>query len=258
MKSIEEEPHQTTMVEQWLAELMASYNKDSMAQKRQYAAQVHVDGMTLQEIVWWALQSLPDEILVGMDVNAHRPVLPEVQQAFQSDEERQNLFQGQGYIVDEAHIVNRGDSYSVHHLPEEWIDGIYSQDRGTRAGRFTHWLHTHPNAPAIPSGADADAAQETSGVDLILGLRFSPEGPLPWFDDVEGVQRTMGKQPTPVLRKKGFFARKRLPILGVAPSGHSIHELQLIAFHKNGFGVNVILVDENGHPFGWSELEHVA
>ena len=53
MKSIEEEPHQTTMVEQWLAELMASYNKDSMAQKRQYAAQVHVDGMTLQEIVWW-------------------------------------------------------------------------------------------------------------------------------------------------------------------------------------------------------------
>ena len=54
----------------------------------------------------------------------------------------------------------------------------------------------HPNAPAIPSGADADAAQETPGVDLILGLRFSPSGPLPWFDDVEGKRRILGKEAT--------------------------------------------------------------
>ena len=81
--------------------------------------------------------------------------------------------------MNEARIVNRGDSYSVHHLPEDWTDDIFAPDRGVRGARFTHWLHTHPNAPAIPSGADADAAQETIGVDLILGVSFSPEGPLP-------------------------------------------------------------------------------
>ena len=81
--------------------------------------------------------------------------------------------------MNEARIVNRGDSYSVHHLPEDWTDDIFAPDRGVRGTRFTHWLHTHPNAPAIPSGADADAAQETIGVDLIIGVSFSPEGPRP-------------------------------------------------------------------------------
>ena len=66
------------------------------------------------------------------------------------------------------------------------MDGLFSRDRGSRGSRFTHWLHTHPNAPAIPSGADADAAQWTEGTDMILGIRFSPEGHLPWFDDVDG------------------------------------------------------------------------
>ena len=52
--------------------------------------------------------------------------------------------------------------------------------------RFTHWLHTHPNAPAIPSMADADAAQWTEGCDMILGIKYSPKGILPWFEDVNG------------------------------------------------------------------------
>ncbi len=248
MKSLEEGPPHTDMVEPWLEALMADYNRDSMAQRDQYKAQVHLRGSVLQEIIWWALQSLPDEILVGLDFDGSRPVRQDVAAQFKSEHEQNDLFQGQGYVVTEAHIVNRGDSFSVHHLPEEWIDGIYSQDRGSRAGRFTHWLHTHPNAPALPSEADADAAQETQGVDMILGLRFTPEGPLPWYDDYEGVQRSLGKGPqTP--RKKGFFARKRLPVLGIAPSGHAIHEIQLIAFHKNGFGINVVLVDDENLPF---------
>ena len=29
-----------------------------------------------------------------------------------------------------------------------------------------------------------------------------------------------------------------------------IHEIRLIAFHKNGLGVNVVLVDEEGYPYG--------
>ncbi|MEC7444010.1 MAG: hypothetical protein VX996_03375, partial [Candidatus Thermoplasmatota archaeon] len=179
------------MVEAWLEDLMTSYNRDSHAQRGGYLAQVHMPGDVFQSLVWWALQALPDEILVGIDIDGDRPHQSEVDAYFEGDEVHDRLFQGQGYVIKEAHIVNRGDSYSVHHLPEDWTDDMFSADRGSRAGRFTHWLHTHPNAPAIPSGADADAAQETQGIDMILGLRFSPEGPLPWFDDVEGTRRTL-------------------------------------------------------------------
>lgn len=239
------------MVEAWLEDLMTSYNRDSHAQRAGYLAQVHMPGEVFQSLVWWALQALPDEILVGIDIDAERPHREEVETYFEGEEVHSNLFQGQGYLIKEAHIVNRGDSYSVHHLPEDWTDDMFSADRGSRAGRFTHWLHTHPNAPAIPSGPDADAAQETSGIDMILGLRFSPEGPLPWFDDVEGTRRTLKSSEEKKPRKRSFFARHALPVLGRAPSGHAIHEIQLIGFHKSGVGVNIVFVDEEGYPFGW-------
>ena len=239
------------MVEAWLVELMTTYNEESYRSREAYTAQIHLPGSVFENLVWWALQALPDEILVGLDIDADAPHIEEVDERFRAEESTFNLFQGQGYRIKEAHIVNRGDSYSVHHLPEDWTDDMFSSSRGSRAGRFTHWLHTHPNAPAIPSGADADAAQETAGVDMILGLRFSPEGPLPWFDDVEGQRRRVGKeavaQPSKA-KRRSFFQRQQLPVLGVAPSGHKIHEIQLIAFHKNGLGVNVILVDEDGYP----------
>lgn len=246
------------MVEPWLEELMVVYNRDSFEKRSSYTAQVHIPGRVFEQLVWWALQALPDEILVGIDVDSDSPHIAEVERAFMGADFESNLFQGQGFIIGEAHIVNRGDSYSVHHLPEDWTDDMFSTSRGSRAGRFTHWLHTHPNAPAIPSHADADASQETSGVDMILGLRFSPEGPLPWFDDVDGVRRRVGKEAVPdqkQTRKRSFFARKNLPVLGVAPSGHKIHEIQLIAFRKSGLGINVLLVDEDGYPYGWHHGE---
>lgn len=246
-----------TMVEAWLVKLMQGYNHESYEQRAGYLAQVHMPGNVFQSLIWWALQSLPDEILVGIDIDAERPHRVEVEHYFSGDEVHNQLFQGQGYTIKEAHIVNRGDSYSVHHLPEDWTDDMFSADRGSRAGRFTHWLHTHPNAPAIPSGPDADAAQETTGIDMILGLRFSPEGPLPWFDDVEGTRRSMkalGEEKKP--RKRSFFARHALPVLGKAPSGHSIHEIQLIGFHKSGVGVNIIFVDDAGLPYGWDERQN--
>lgn len=236
---------------------MVTYNQESYASKDAYTAQIHLPGHLFEKLVWWALQALPDEILVGMDINSEAPHNQEVELKFRGSEHTEGLFQGQGFIIGEAHIVNRGDSYSVHHLPEDWTDDMFSTSRGSRAGRFTHWLHTHPNAPAIPSHADADAAQETSGVDMILGLRFSPEGPLPWFDDVEGVRRRVGSKAEPVKTKRkrrSFFARQELKTLGVAPSGHKIHEIQLIAFRKNGLGINVIMVDQNGYPYGWENL----
>lgn len=239
------------MVEAWLIELMTSYNQDSHQQKDGYPAHIQMPGEIFQSLVWWALQALPDEILVGLDVNASQAHHSEVDAFFSGPNHVDQLFQGQGYVINEARIVNRGDSYSVHHLPEDWTDDIFSSQRGSRAGRFTHWLHTHPNAPALPSGQDAEAAKETTGIDMILGLRFSPEGPLPWFDDVEGVRRKLTPQEQPQPRKKSFFARHTLPVLGRAPTGHAIHELQLIGFHKSGMGVNIVFVDHDGYPYGW-------
>ena len=235
---------------------MGSYNLESYDSRNSYAAQLHMPGEIFQDLVWWALKSLPDEILVGLDIDFNQQQNQQVDELFSSTQQVEGLFQGQGYLINEAHIVNRGDSYSVHHLPEDWTDDIFAPSRGARAGRFTHWLHTHPNAPAIPSGADADAAQETPGVDLILGLRFSPSGPLPWFDDVEGKRRILGAEAKPkqVNRRKGIWQQSDLPVVGVAPSGHLIHEVQLIAFHKTGLGVNVIFTDENNLPYGWQSI----
>ena len=47
------------------------------------------------------------------------------------------LFSGQGYVLGNPHLVNRGDSFSVHHVPEEWMDGLFDDSRGVRGGRFS-------------------------------------------------------------------------------------------------------------------------
>ena len=231
------------MVSGWLTEAMAIYNDESHQKRESYVAQVHFPANILEQILEWAFKSLPDEILVGLDVDENQKNVKDAEMEFKSENEKSNLFAGQGYRVSEAHLVNRGNSFSVHHLPEEWTDEVFGSDRGPRAGRFTHWLHTHPNCPAIPSEADASASQSTDGVDLILGIEFSPEGPLPWFDNIEGERRVIGE-------KKSWFKRKdKRPVLGMATTGHQIHSLELIAFHKAGLGVNVVFVDEEGKPY---------
>ncbi len=42
-----------------------------------------------------------------------------------------------------------------------------------------------------------------------------------------------------------------LPVIGRAVTGHTIHSLELIAFHRTGFGVNVVMTDPEGKPIGW-------
>ena len=63
---------------------------------------------------------------------------------YQSTRDRcsNRIYSRGGVFVSKPHLVNRGDSYEVHHVPEEWVDGIFSEDRGPRGSRFTHWLHT--------------------------------------------------------------------------------------------------------------------
>ena len=238
------------MVEAWLSEAAAAYNRSSEANKERYAAMVLLPTSHLETILKWAFESLPDEILIGFDPNFESSVSPEILEMYIGDEHHLDLFAGQGYCIGEPHLVNRGDSFSVHHVPEEWVDDLFSVDRGSRGARFTHWMHTHPNCVAIPSAADADAAQYTSGIDMILGIEFSPSGPFPWFEDAEGVRRPLEPEKE---AKSGWGAwrrhRKR-PVLGRAATGHSIHGLELIAFHRTGVGINVVLVDDEGWPHG--------
>ena len=216
----------------------------SLEAKDDYAAILLMPIETLSEIIGWTFTSLPDEILVGIDPDVSLPHPDGVDMRFTGEDFQAGLFAGQGYVLGNPHLVNRGDSFSVHHVPEEWIDGIFTEERGSRGGRFTHWIHSHPNAVAVPSEADADAAQWTDGCDMILGVRYSPEGLLPWFDEVGGTRRGLSPGERPVTSDRG----DHLPVIGRAATGHTIHGLEVIAFHRSGLGINLILTDSEGVP----------
>ena len=134
----------------WLVKAMQRYNNDSFANKDAYTAQVHMPGRVLQSILHWAFQSsFSDEILVGIEVDHNKPHVLEVEQNISVNNRDSTFFAGQGFQIAAS---EGGQScttpYSVHHLPEEWTDEIFGAERGPRAGRFTHWLHTHPNCVA--------------------------------------------------------------------------------------------------------------
>jgi len=230
-------PAPQSMVADWLLEAAADYNRASLEARDNYPAHVLIPVGTLATIIDWSFRSLPDEILVGIDIDNDRPNPEDVDEAFGGA--RDGMFAGQGYLMGQAHLINRGDSYSVHHVPEEWTDGVFGEERGSRGSRFAHFCHDHPNCVAVPSEADAESAQWTEGCEMILGLRYTPEGTLPWLDDVEGVRRSL----TP---EDGS-----LPVIGRSVTGHTIHGLELIAFHRTGFGVNIVLTDSEGTPIGW-------
>jgi len=229
------------MADKWLVDAARRYNQQSLENKDSYPAIILMPIDTLNVLIDWTFKSLPDEILIGMDSNPDIKNPVEVEDNYMGSEFQKNLFAGQGYLLGEPHLVNRGDAFSVHHVPEEWNDGLM-ENRGVRGGRFTHWLHTHPNAPAIPSMADADAAQWTEGCDMILGVRFSPEGIFPWFEEMGEGRRKLSPE------QKNRYLQGSKPYIGRAITGHIIHDLELISFHKNGFGVNIILTNAEGYP----------
>ena len=82
------------MVEPWLEDIMASYNQDSFDARNSYAAQLHMPGEIFQNLVWWALKSLPDEILVGLDIDFNQQQNSEVDEFFASTQQVEGLFQG--------------------------------------------------------------------------------------------------------------------------------------------------------------------
>ena len=75
------------MVDKWLQEIMTSYNHDSFEARDSYAAQVYMPGKLFQNLVWWALQALPDEILVGLDIDANRRPSKDIEEVFVSEQQ---------------------------------------------------------------------------------------------------------------------------------------------------------------------------
>ena len=59
-----------------------------------YMTQLHLPGPIFRELVIWALQSLPDEILVGLDVDANRKHIDEVELMFEGQEHVQISSEG--------------------------------------------------------------------------------------------------------------------------------------------------------------------
>ena len=57
------------MVDEWLVKSAQKYNKQSLENKDGYPAFILMPITTLEKIINWTFQSLPDEILVGMDPN---------------------------------------------------------------------------------------------------------------------------------------------------------------------------------------------
>ena len=53
------------------------------------------------------------------------------------------------------------------------------------------------------------------------------------------------------------FGMEEKQVLGRASTGHRIHGLELISFHRTGVGINVVLVDEKGIPIGWDKLKKI-
>ena len=96
-------------------------------------------GEIFQDLVWWALKSLPDEILVGLDIDFNQQQNQQVDELFNSTQQVEGLFQGQGYLINEAHIVNRGDSI---------LFIIY-----LRTGQMTYLLHLEAQEQVdLPTG----------------------------------------------------------------------------------------------------------
>ncbi len=220
----------------WLLEAAEAYNLDSYEQRERYSTHLLIPIETMRTVIRWSMESIPDEVLIGFDPDPERPNPEKVEEVFGPS---QSTFSGYGYLLGTPHIVNVGDSYSVHHVPEEWTDGVFSEERGARGSRFASFLHSHPNAYAHPSEADAEAADWTEGVEMILGVRFSPAPlGLEWYDEEESHRRDLRPE------QEGG-----MPVLARV-AGRKVHGFELIGYLRNGEGVNILITDAEGMPIG--------
>ena len=99
----------------WLLGAAEAYNLDSYEQKERYSTHLLIPIETMRTVIRWSMESIPDEVLIGFDPDPERPNPEEVELVFGPS---QSTFSGYGYLLGTPHIVNVGDSYSVHHVPE--------------------------------------------------------------------------------------------------------------------------------------------
>ena len=92
------------MAVDWLLEAAALYNEQSLEGRDGYPAHILIPVDTLAQILDWTFQSLPDEILVGMDVNPDLPHSREVEEAYCGTDFESGLFSGQGFVLSLIHI----------------------------------------------------------------------------------------------------------------------------------------------------------
>ena len=87
--------------------------------------------------------------------------------------------------------------------------------------------------------ADAEAADWTEGVEMILGVRFSPAPlGLEWYDQEEGHRRDLKPEKD-----------VELPVLARV-AGRKVHGFELIGYLRNGEGVNLLITEDEGFPIG--------
>tara|TARA_A100001234_G_C12624496_1_gene385449 strand:- start:208 stop:951 length:744 start_codon:yes stop_codon:yes gene_type:complete len=227
------------IIEDWLLMAAVDYNTDSWKKRDNYVAHLLIPIVTLSKIIHWSLRCLPDEILVGIDPDftiKNPKIVDEKFKPFKTD-----LFAGQGFLLGEPHLVNRGDAYSVNQIPEDWTDNFFHSERGIRGSRFCHYIHSHPNSAALPSQGDKEASQWTEGCEMILGLNFSPKILKNWeYEDS-------------YIRRKLDHENNQLQKNSLSSGSHIIHGMEMIAYHRSGLGINLLITDEFGNPIGLFE-----
>ena len=97
------------MVESW-PDAAAAYNRQSLEQRDGYRGLILLPVAHLETILGLGFNSLPDEILSDLTL-MDAPHPEDVNEVFTGDDYRAGLHQGEGFILGEPHLVNRGDSY---------------------------------------------------------------------------------------------------------------------------------------------------
>ena len=220
----------------WLLEAAATYNQESYEQRDRYGCHICFPVGTLWSVIQWSMEYFPEEVLIGFDPDSSKKNPDAVEDSFGPPT---SSFSGSGYLLGEPHLINVGDSFSVEHISEDWLDGALSVERGSRASRFSSYLHSHPQANAGPSQSDADASQTTEGVEMILGVMVKdPPIGLEWYEQ-EGIHR----------RRLGQGHGEDMTVLA-SIAGRKILGLELIGFIRGGLGCNILITDEDGFPIG--------
>ena len=117
---------------EWLSQASLDYNLQSLNQRDSYAGVIFIPIKVLSQIIDWSFQSLPDEILVGLDIDTSKSLDRALVSKYTGSMFEPDLFAGQGMFVSKQRR-SQGGSFLVK------SSGL-SPPKGVRIesiGRFT-------------------------------------------------------------------------------------------------------------------------